>query len=156
VSGLVEVSTTVEAATEEVFALVADLARMGEWSPETTDVVWLDGATEPRPGARFRGTNRHGSRRWTTTCTVVTVEPGRELSWRSSTKGLGVALWRYRFEPDGRGATVVTESTEDERGFLVRALAPIVTGVGDRTSHNTATLRATLARITAEAERASA
>ena len=48
---LVEVSTTIAAPPESVYALVADLSRMGEWSPETTGVTWLGGAQEPRPGA---------------------------------------------------------------------------------------------------------
>ena len=58
----VEVTTTIAAPPHAVYALVADLTRMGEWSPETTGVTWLGGADEPRPGARFRGTNRNGVR----------------------------------------------------------------------------------------------
>lgn len=149
---LVEVSTTIAAPPESVYALVADLSRMGEWSPETTGITWLGVAKEPRPGARFRGANRNGVHRWSTICTVVNAEPGRELSWRSSLFGRPVALWRYLFEPDGSGGTRVTESTEDQRGAVFRALGGVASGVNDRTSHNAQSIRVTLERLKVAAE----
>jgi hypothetical protein len=136
-----------------VYALVADLARMGEWSPEATSVKWLGGASGARSGARFRGTNRNGWHRWRTTCTVVRAEPGAELSWEARTFGLPVALWRYVFAPDGAGGTVVTESTQDRRGSLVRVVGTLATGVRDRAPHNEETMRATLEHLKAAAER---
>lgn len=149
---VVEVTTTIEAPPHAVYALVADLARMGEWSPETTGVTWLGGATEPRPGARFRGANRNGVRRWNTICTVVTAETGRELTWESRLFGRPVALWRYKFEDDGRGGTMVTETTEDQRRAVFRALGGVASGVSDRKSHNAESMRVTLERIKAAAE----
>jgi len=148
----IEATTTIGAPPGEVYALVADLPRMGEWSPETTGITWLGGATEPRPGARFRGANRHGKHRWSTTCTVVAAEPGRELSWKSSLFGRPVALWRYSFEPDGQGGTRVTETTEDQRRAVFRALGGMASGVSDRKSHNAESMRVTLERIKAAAE----
>ncbi|HYN74654.1 MAG TPA: SRPBCC family protein [Candidatus Limnocylindria bacterium] len=152
----VVVSLSVAAPPETVYGLVADLARMSEWSPETTEIRWLDGATQAQVGARFRGTNRNGFRRWNTICTVVTAVPGIELSWRSSSFGLSVALWTYRFTADGESGTTVTESTQDERGALMRLLAPLATGVRDRAAHNEDTMLATLQRLKGEAERSSA
>jgi uncharacterized protein YndB with AHSA1/START domain len=151
-SDVVEVTTTIQAPPQTVYALVADLARMGEWSPETTGVTWLGGATGPRPGARFRGANRHGVRRWNTICTVVTVEPGRELAWESRAFGRPVASWRYRFEDDGVGGTKVTETTEDQRRAVFRALGGVASGVSDRKRHNEESMRVTLERIKAAAE----
>lgn len=149
---LVEVSTTIAAPPQSVYALVADLSRMGEWSPETTGITWLGGVKEPRRGARFRGANRNGVRRWSTICTVVNAEPGRELSWQSSLFGRPVALWRYLFEPDGSGGTRVTESTEDQRGAVFRALGGVASGVSDRKSHNAQSMAVTLERLKAAAE----
>jgi uncharacterized protein YndB with AHSA1/START domain len=149
---VVEVTTTIQAPPQTVYALVADLPRMGEWSPETTGVTWLGGATGPRPGARFRGANRHGVRRWNTICTVVTAEPGRELAWESRLFGRPVASWRYRFEDDGSGGTKVTETTEDQRRAVFRALGGVASGVSDRKSHNAESMRVTLERIKAAAE----
>jgi uncharacterized protein YndB with AHSA1/START domain len=149
----VEVTTTIAAPPDAVYALVADLTRMGEWSPETTGVTWLGGADEPRPGARFRGANRNGVRRWSTICTVVSAEPGRELAWESRLFGRPVARWRYAFEPDGSGGTKVTESSEDQRRAVFRALGGVASGVSDRTSHNAESMRVTLERLKAAAER---
>jgi uncharacterized protein YndB with AHSA1/START domain len=156
VSGRVEVSTSVAAAPEVVYALVTDLARMKEWSPEATSVTWLDGATGPAPGARFRGANRNGVYRWSTTCTVVTADPSRELSFRTTWGPLSVALWRYRLAPDGSGGTRLTESTDDERGFGMKVIGVLGTGVVHRAAHNEETMRATLAAIKAAAEASAA
>jgi uncharacterized protein YndB with AHSA1/START domain len=148
----VEVTTTIAAPPQTVYALIADLSRMGEWSPETTSVTWLGGATEPRLGARFRGANRNGLRRWSTICTVVAAEPGRELAWESRLFGRPVALWRYVFEPDGSGGTTVTETSEDQRRAVFRALGGVASGVSDRKTHNAETMRVTLERLKGAAE----
>ena len=55
-SGRVEAVT--DATPEQVWAVVADVTRVGEWSHECKVGVWADGATSARPGARFRGSNR--------------------------------------------------------------------------------------------------
>ena len=148
----VEVSVRVAAAPERVWALVADLSRMPEWSPEAAAVEWLDGATGPAPGARFRGSNRNGLRRWSTTCTVVVADAPRQIAWRVRSLGMAVSLWRYRLEPDGEGGTVLTEPTDDGRGPVMRAIARPATGVADRAEHNRRTMAETLARIKAAAE----
>jgi uncharacterized protein YndB with AHSA1/START domain len=143
----VEVSTRITATPEHVYALVSDLTRMGEWSPENTGGQWLGAATGPVIGARFKGSNKNGSRKWQTTCTIIVAEPGRELAWESRAFGQPVAVWRYRFAPDGVNATLVTESMEDRRGKLFRVLGNTATGVKDRASHNAESMRVTLERL---------
>jgi len=147
VSDVIEVSTTMAAPPAEVYAMVADITRMGEWSPECSGGHWLGGATKATAGARFRGTNRNGLWRWSTSCTVVRAEPGSEISWEVRFLGRPVALWRYRFVADDRGNTVVTESTEDRRGVLFKAGGPLASGVGDRAAHNKKSMQAALARL---------
>lgn len=151
----VEVSQRIAAPPERVFALVADLSRMPEWSPEAAAVEWLDGASGPAVGARFRGTNRNGFRRWSTTCTVVAFDPPREISWRVRSYGMAVARWTYRVEPDGEGGTILIESTDDERGAVIRFASRPATGVSDRAEQNRRTMTETLNRIKAAAEPAS-
>jgi hypothetical protein len=51
----------IDAKPAELYDLVTDVTRMGEWSPECVRCVWLDGATGPAVGARFRGSNRRAS-----------------------------------------------------------------------------------------------
>jgi hypothetical protein len=49
----VSVTTQIEAPATTVWALVADLPRMGEFSPENDGATWLKGATSATVGARF-------------------------------------------------------------------------------------------------------
>ena len=46
-------SRQIAAPAEKVWALVSDLPRMGEWSPENEGGAWADGATGPAMGATF-------------------------------------------------------------------------------------------------------
>jgi hypothetical protein len=128
---------------------------MGEWSPENVGGTWLGGATSPQPGAKFRGTNRIGKRKWKTVATVVDAESGRRFSFRVATMGLKVAEWSYAFEPTANGCRV-TETWIDQRASLFKPLAQLVTGVADRASHNRAGIEQTLERLAAVAESTSA
>jgi uncharacterized protein YndB with AHSA1/START domain len=149
----ISVSIDIDAPAEKIYALVADLPSMGQWSPEATGGKWLDGATEARAGARFRGTNRNGIFRWSTVCTITTAEPGRKIEWATKAVGfLDGALWRYEFAPNGNGGTTVTESTEDRRGRLLRWTAPVTVGVKDRAGHNRRSMQTTLERLKVAAE----
>jgi uncharacterized protein YndB with AHSA1/START domain len=149
------VAVDIDAAAEVVWALVSDLTRMSEWSPETTKVEWVDGATGPAVGAKFRGSNRSGVRRWSTTCTIVACDPPRELAWDVTTVfGLKIARWRYQIESTGDRSCRVTESTVDQRTDVVsKLLGRFATGVKDRREHNAAGMRVTLERIKLTAER---
>jgi uncharacterized protein YndB with AHSA1/START domain len=151
------VSIHVDAPPDAVYALVSDLPRMGEWSPECQRCEWVGGAAGPSVGARFKGYNRIGWRRWSTKGEVVAAEPGRELAWDvRSVFNLPVARWRYALQPKAEGGTEVTETMEDQRGKLMHFLGKLVTGVGDRPTHNTEGMRATLQKIKSEAERSGA
>jgi uncharacterized protein YndB with AHSA1/START domain len=150
---VVEVSVDVDATPEQVYALVSDLPRMGEWSPECYRCTWAGGATAAAPGAKFKGYNRRGFRRWTTTGTVVTAEPGQELSFDvHSVFDLPVARWTYRIEPTGNGGSRITEQWEDRRSGVMKVLGNIASGVSDRAEHNREGMRQTLARIKETAE----
>ena len=92
-----EASLHVEAPPEVLYALVADVTRMGEWSPETVRAEWVEGATAPVVGARFRGHNKRRAG-WKTTCTVTVAEPGRQFAFEV---GKGETAWRYSFAPSG-------------------------------------------------------
>ena len=56
----------IAAPAEKVWALVTDLPRMGEWSPENAGGKWVKGATGPALGSVFQGNNKNGFRRWST------------------------------------------------------------------------------------------
>ena len=76
-----EVSVRIDAAPARVWELIGDPTRMGEWSPECNRVTWSGGEGSPRVGAKFKGHNRLGWRRWTTTGTIVAFDPEREIGW---------------------------------------------------------------------------
>jgi Polyketide cyclase / dehydrase and lipid transport len=142
----------VDAPAERVYEMVSDITRMGEWSPETVKVEWLGGASGAAPGARFKGHNRIGARRWSTKGKVAVAEPGREFVFDiSSVFNLPVARWGYRMTPEGAGCTV-TESWEDLRGRTMMIVGRAATGVADREQQNLAGMRATLDRLKAKAE----
>jgi uncharacterized protein YndB with AHSA1/START domain len=146
-----QASVHIDATPERVWALVADLDRMGQWSPECYRVSWLDGACSPATeGARFKGDNRWGPVRWSMTCEVKSVDPDRELSWSTVQRGRELVRWTYRFTPEGRGTTV-TES------FEVHSLPPLARLFEDivmvnRDRQRAAAMQSTLGRIKAAAE----
>ncbi len=143
-------SRQIAAPAEKVWALVSDLPRMGEWSPENEGGAWADGATGPVMGATFAGRNRNGFRKWSTTATVVACEPGHEFEIAVTTGCLPVARWRYEFERTPEGC-LVTESWVDERSFLIRVSGRVL-GAHDA-AHSRKEMATTLANLAAAAEK---
>ena len=147
----VSVSREIAAPPEQVWAMVCDLTRMGEWSPENAGAKWLRGATGPEPGAKFRGTNRNGKKKWDTVAKIADADPGRRLSFHVTAAGLKVAEWRYELEPISGGCRI-TETWIDERGRIAKFLGKPVSGVDDRAPHNRMGMEQTLERLKAAAE----
>src|SRR3984885_15861568 len=105
-------SLVIGAAPDRLYALVADLPRMGDWSPECRQVEWLDGSTRPTEGATFVGHNRGGPgglMKWSRRGRVLTADPGREFAFVTEEGGRETTEWRYRLEAV-EGGTRVTES----------------------------------------------
>ena len=79
-----QASVTVDAHVEQVWELVSDITRVGEWSGECRGCAWEGGDGDaPVRGARFRGHNRRGGFRWSRLNEVTDVEPPRRLVWRT-------------------------------------------------------------------------
>jgi hypothetical protein len=100
-------SIHVDRTPTEVYDLVSDVTRTGEWSPVCTGCEWDEG-DGPAVGAHFTGTNEVPGRTWQTRSTVMTADPGRDFSWEV---GDGLVRWGYQVEPDGDGSKL-TESWE--------------------------------------------
>jgi len=150
--GTVSRTVEIDAPPEHVFALVSDLPRMGELSPENTGGSWLGGATSPAPGVRFRGSNRHGWRRWRTAVRVLTCEPPRRFAFDVSSLGLAVSRWTYDVAARAGGSTV-TETWEDRRGRAMDVIGLLASGVTDRPTFTAQSIEQTLAALKARAER---
>jgi uncharacterized protein YndB with AHSA1/START domain len=148
------VTVHMAASPERIWDLVSDVTKIGRYSPETFEAEWLDGATGPAVGARFRGhvkRNGRGPTYWTT-CTVVASEPGREFAFGvgpSAERALNT--WRYVLEPSGDG-TDVTESFELRPMLALRLYWALLGWARGRT--NREGMRTTLERIKADVETA--
>jgi uncharacterized protein YndB with AHSA1/START domain len=147
----VEVTRVITADPSTVWRMVSDLTRMGEWSPEATGGRWLGAATGPAVGARFKGDNRKGWRRWSTVATVTEAEPGRSFAFDVDYGPIAISHWSYSLEP-AEGGTLVTECWTDRRpGWMVTLSAPAM-GVADRAAHNRGNMEATLDALQAAVE----
>jgi hypothetical protein len=146
-----EVSLRIAAPPGRVYEIVTDIAQMGRLSPECTGGKWLDGATGPAVGARFKGSNKRGIARWSTTNKVVEADPGKAFSFETQQSG---ACWTYRMEPDDDG-TLVTESWRlyKERPLVAKLFARFALGgAEDHDDEVRGGMRATLERLKSVAE----
>jgi uncharacterized protein YndB with AHSA1/START domain len=149
-----EVTTVIAAPPERVYALVADVTRTPEFSPEIVSCRWLDGATGPAVGARFEAVNSAAQgKRWRNRPVVTAADPGREFAFARTEPFAGTIAWRYRFEPVD-GGTRVIESYAVERP--VRRLGwfviEVVFRAGDRRAALREGMRTTLERLRMAAE----
>jgi uncharacterized protein YndB with AHSA1/START domain len=93
----------------EVWDVVSDVRRTGEWSPECRRVVPLG---RLRRGALMLGVNRRGRVRWATLSRVTAFVPGREIAWVVLTNR---SEWRYELRPSPTG-TSITQTRRTPRG----------------------------------------
>ena len=138
-----------------LYDLVSDVPRMGDWSPECRRCEWIDGATGPAVGARFKGSNQRGLARWSTKPRVVSADPGREFAFVTGHLGRDMTKWTYRFTP-ASDATTVTESFEMLRAmpWYFRLADRLLMGVTDREADLTTNMTETLQRLKTAKEEA--
>jgi uncharacterized protein YndB with AHSA1/START domain len=141
----------IDAAPEKVYALITDLPTLASLGDEIATMEWRTG-NAAQPGAVFKGHNRNGARKWTTTCTVTDAEPGRVFAFDVRHTGLPIAHWRYDIKPTDGGGCRVTERTWDRRVAWFAKVAPLATGVKDRAGANSTHIAATLQRLKQRAE----
>ncbi|MBX7434534.1 SRPBCC family protein [Mycobacterium sp. Y57] len=145
------VTVSMAAPAERIWDLIADVRNTGKFSPETFEAEWLDGATGPALGARFRGhvrRNEIGPVYWTT-CRVTACEPGREFGFEVLVGDRAINNWHYELTPSGSG-TDVTESFRLNQSPLMALYG--VLGGQLRRRRNLRDMRKTLERIKAVAE----
>lgn len=141
------VSIEIDAPPEVLYGLVADVTRMGDWSPECVRCEWLG---EPgQVGSTFRGHNRRGWARWSTVARVLVADRPHIFDFATLHRGAPSTRWSYRF--DGNGPTTVTESFESLRTpWLIGLVERLV--LRDRQSQLEAGMARTLAAIKEAAE----
>jgi len=144
-----EASIEIQASPEAVYNLVADLPRMGEWSPENIGGEWQGGGSG-QVGDHFIGQNRAGERTWSAPVMVTQAERGRCFAFVIGPDESPYVRWTYRLEPSGSG-TRVTEVWDVEQ------LPPTLQSwtqeqLADRVRHTEDMLTKTLAAIKKTAE----
>lgn len=104
------VTVHMDAPVDQVWDLVSDVTRIGEFSPETLEAEWTHGADGPEVGARFRGhvkRNQRGPTYWSN-CRVTVCEPEEEFAFDVVAGDTVLNSWGYRLEA-ADGGTDVTE-----------------------------------------------
>jgi hypothetical protein len=143
-------AVAIAAPPEEAFDVLADVTRLGELSEECENAVWLDGATGPEVGARFRSSIRYRHLRWHRICEVLAAERGREFAYRTLPTGplRHITEFRFRFGRDGELTRVTADSVLVRAGLTSRVL----TRLAGRPEALQRDLEAMLVRLKALAE----
>ena len=108
----------IDRSPQEVWAAIADITRMGEYSPECIAGRWKGDATGPAVGAEFEGDNvaklaGRTVKKWTTTSKVTACEPGAVFEFSAE----GYTTWRYTFAAEGSGTRVTESFSYEAKGF---------------------------------------
>ncbi|HZP15704.1 MAG TPA: SRPBCC family protein [Nocardioides sp.] len=146
-----ENSIDIAAPVAHVWAMVSDVRRMSEWSPQVTSTRLRTGFDEIALGTQFTNRNVNGEAVWTTHGEIVRFEPEREMAFRIEENWL---VWSFILEPIA-GGTRLTQRREQPDG--ISELSHELT-VGFMGGHDafTAVMRAstadTLAALKAAAE----
>ncbi|MCT7657576.1 SRPBCC family protein [Mycobacterium deserti] len=106
---LLHAQIDINAPVEKVWALVADVRRMPQWSPQCRMMRTLGPV---RQGARTVNVNRRGLLVWPTTSRITEFVPEKKLSFRVNENG---TIWSYELEPTDSG-TRLTETRHAENG----------------------------------------
>ena len=102
-----EVARVIAVDPAELWPLVSDIQLPARFSSEFQGAEWLDGATGPSLGARFRGTNEHPRvGRWQADCTIIEFEPERVIGWEVAGPAGPAAQWRFTLQPVDGGTRV--------------------------------------------------
>lgn len=146
-----EVPLWMDAPPAQVWDLVSDITRIGEFSPETFEAQWTRGSTGPEVGAFFKGhvkRNGVGPTYWSA-CRVTRCEPERVFEFSVGTGSTVLNNWGYLLEPRD-GGTWVTEYYRLEPAWFNRAYWAVLGRLRGRT--NRTGMRTTLERMKAVLE----
>ncbi|WP_433682298.1 SRPBCC family protein [Nocardia sp. CA-119907] len=97
----IEAAIDIAAPPERVWAVVSDLKRMREFSPQCVRMVAL-GA--PKAGTWTINLNTDGKKYWPTTARIVRYEPNQAFAFRINEN---YSVWSYTLEPTATGTRLV-------------------------------------------------
>jgi dimethylaniline monooxygenase (N-oxide forming) len=128
--------------------MIADITRMGQWSPECYRARWL--TSNRGKGAMFLGLNKDRGLTWPSPAIVTESERGKVFAFRAAS---GV-VWRYRLAPEDDGTRLVEERiTDGEFRWVKVGYRLFLGGYGRRMDVLRAGMRASVDRIKTAAEK---
>jgi hypothetical protein len=139
----------IDASPEALSDFIADVTRTPERTPDIVRCEWLDGATGPEVGARFKATNKNGrGPNWNNKPVVTVADRVEEFSFTRTEPFAGTILWRHQFVPEGDGTRVI-ESYEVIKPISLMGWFVIDTlyGMKDRRSDLRVSMAASLDRL---------
>ncbi|MCV7399825.1 SRPBCC family protein [Mycobacterium fragae] len=145
---LLQTQIDIKAPASKVWALISDLRRMPQWSPQCRRMQPLGPV---RQGTRTLNLNRRKNLFWPTTCTVTEVIPDQKLAFRVNANG---TVWSYELQPIPEGTRVI-ESRHAENGVKPMSTMTVNALLGGEESFERELLdgmNASLAKIKAAAE----
>lgn len=97
----IEATIDIAAPPERVWAVVSDLKRMPEFSPQCVRMLAL-GA--PKAGTWTINLNTDGKKYWPTTARIVRYEPNQAFAFRINENR---SIWSYTLEPTATGTRLI-------------------------------------------------
>jgi uncharacterized protein YndB with AHSA1/START domain len=146
---LLQAQIDIDAPVTKVWALVSDLNRMSQWSPQCRVMKALGGPL--RQGSRTINLNRRKFLFWPTTSRITEFIPDKKLAFRVNQNG---TVWSYELEPTSTG-TRLTESRHAENGvsaFSNMSVNALMGGVPSFERELVDGMNESLSRIKAAAE----
>jgi uncharacterized protein YndB with AHSA1/START domain len=146
---LLQAQIDIDAPVTKVWALVSDLNRMSQWSPQCRVMKALGGPL--RQGSRTINLNRRKFLFWPTTSRITEFIPDKKLAFRVNQNG---TVWSYELEPKSTG-TRLTESRHAENGvsaFSNMSVNALMGGVPSFERELVDGMNESLSRIKAAAE----
>lgn len=148
----------IEATPDALYDLISDVTRTPERTPDVVKCEWLDGATGPAVGARFKSTNSMGrGPDWSNKPVVTVADPGKEFSFTRTEPFAGTIRWRHQFVAEGTGTRMI-ESYEVIKPLTIVGWFIIDTlyGMKDRRSELRTSMAESMDRVAELVEPASA
>jgi len=145
---LLQAQIDIDAPVAKVWALVSDLSRMPQWSPQCRLMKALGPV---RQGTRTINVNRRNKMFWPTTCVVTEVIPEKKMAFQVNQNR---TIWSYEMEPTDAGTRLV-ESRHAENGvkaFSTLSVNAMFGGVPNFERELVDGMNASLSRIKAAAE----
>ncbi|WP_330233373.1 SRPBCC family protein [Nocardia sp. NBC_00508] len=96
-----EAAIDISASPEQVWAVVSDLKRMPEFSPQCVRMMALGSL---KAGTWTLNLNRDGKKYWPTTSRIVRYEPNQAFAFRITENRM---VWSYTLEPTETGTRLI-------------------------------------------------